>query len=465
METADLKKNLMGSGALSYCINDLRIPPDEIARILADQPDHRKAETLQELAKNGHRWTDEELADYRDEESTPPAIMPICGSNIETRPVEWLWQDVLVRGALNSIQGIAGIGKTFMLCAVVAAVSKGDHLQATNGNTERVDIGNVLYISGDDDPSTTLVPRMNDLDAKVCNVYFSPDGLLPAIGSPELESLFEQTKPSLCVLDTLQHFTPPKTDFNSANSMANSLQPLRRLAEKYNTCVVVIQHISKVAASGNGGDSVNFGIGSSSINGIFRSVWTLGRLKDEEGKPTSTRVLAPSKTNLVPGDPPCILFDLTPEHGFQWAGIDGDITAEALYDPARKPAQRAAPAREYAEEFLRDMLADGKMRVKDIEAEAEACGIAVKTTLRYARENIGVRTTRENDGSGKLIGYWHLDHESPLTIRDGQDGQDGQDGGQYDHVDHVDHVDIGGHVDGQDPVYTPIEVEDLPWNA
>lgn len=62
-----------------------------------------------------------------------PPIIPLCAVNIETRPVNWLWHDVLVQGGLNSIQGIAGVGKTFMLCAVVAAVSNGGSVQSTGG--------------------------------------------------------------------------------------------------------------------------------------------------------------------------------------------------------------------------------------------------------------------------------------------------------------------------------------------
>ena len=45
----------------------------------------------------------------------------LCAADVAVRDVEWLWHHVFVRGGLNSIQGIAGIGKTFLLCAVVAA--------------------------------------------------------------------------------------------------------------------------------------------------------------------------------------------------------------------------------------------------------------------------------------------------------------------------------------------------------
>jgi len=352
-------------------------------------------------------------------------IVPLCAADVEPRPVKWLLQDVFVQGALNSVQGIAGLGKSFMLCAVAAAVSSAGFVQSVDGQMERLRAGSVLFLSGDDDASTTLVPRLISLGANRRNVHFAPDGMLPAIGSPELESLFARVKPTLCIFDTLQHFLPAKVDINSANSATNALQPLKRMAELYDCAVVIIQHISKVSAAGNGGFSVNFGIGSSAINGVFRSVWTLGRLKDEEGKPGDIRVLAPSKTNLVPGDPPCVLFELTKERGFLWAGVDYDITAEALYEPAKKTTRRVAPAREEAEQFLADFLTEGKMRTSDIEREAGNRGISAKT-LRDARERLGVVVTRGR-GTDRFW-YWQL---APLPAKE----KNGQIGATRDNMD------------------------------
>ena len=343
-------------------------------------------------------------------------VVPVCAADVEIRPVDWLWTHVLVNGAVNSIQGIAGIGKTFLLCAIAAAVTSGGVVQSVDGGTERITQGNVLYLSGDDDPATTIIPRADALGADLSRLYFQPDDTYPAIGSAELDSLCVFIKPSLLILDTLQHFIPGKVDYNSANSMTNALQPLKTLAERHNMTVVVIQHVSKMAASGNGGFSVNFGIGSSAINGIFRSVWTLGRLKDDDGKPSAIRALAPSKTNLVPGDPPCMLFELSVEKGFLWAGVDHELTAESLYDAVKTRTRRAAPARDEAETFLREMLTNGKMLKQDLETQAMLRGISQKT-LRDARENIGI-VAAQGKGDDRRS-YWSL----PILTADIGKGQ------------------------------------------
>lgn len=327
-------------------------------------------------------------------------------SDITVKPLQWLWRDVLVQGALNSIQGLAGIGKTYLVCAIVAAISAGGVIQGVSGKMERLKAGTVLYLSGDDDPSMTLVPRLQQLSADLKKIYFAPDGLLPAIGSTMLETLFENSKPSLCVFDTLQHFLPPKTDLNSANATTFALQPLKVLAEKYDTTIVVIQHISKISASGNGGHSVNFGIGSSAVNGLFRSVWTLGRLINNDGTQSDIRVLAPSKTNLVPGDPPSVKFNLSAEAGFEWAGIDHDLTAEQLYQPVRK-IRRNAPARSDAENFLKDTLSEKDVLATVVKHEASVAGISFET-LKDAKKSLGIESKKRHG-----VWYWSANNAKP----------------------------------------------------
>jgi hypothetical protein len=88
-------------------------------------------------------------------------------------------------------------------------------------------------------------------------------------------------------------------------------------------------HISKFAAQGNRGDSTPHSIGSYAIAGIFRTLWTLGRLKDEQGKPTNQRAPCASKNNHAESGPPALLFEL--HGGFHWDGVNADIFAEDLY--------------------------------------------------------------------------------------------------------------------------------------
>ena len=122
-------------------------------------------------------------------------------------------------------------------------------------------------------------------------------------------------------------------------AITSALQPLQTLARHYNTAVVVIMHISKYTASGNGGDSSSYAIGSYAIAGIFHTLWTLGRLKEICGKPSPFRALFQSKNNYAEFDPSALLFEL--RDGFRWVGIDANLTSEDLFDTKKR--QRGRP--------------------------------------------------------------------------------------------------------------------------
>jgi hypothetical protein len=208
-----------------------------------------------------------------------------------------------------------------------------------NGSTVQLPLGKVLYLSGDDSPER-LKERLVLQGANLTEIAFPPEGMLPQIGSKELYELFAQIRPVLCIVDTLQHFING-VSMNDLAAITRALQPIQALARQFNTAIVSIMHVSKFAASGNAGDSSSFAIGSYAIVGLFRSLWTLGRLKDEHGKPSTTRALCFSKSNYAEIDPPTLLFEL--RDGFHWVGVDFDLLAEDLYTRSRlrgRPAEK-----------------------------------------------------------------------------------------------------------------------------
>jgi hypothetical protein len=191
-------------------------------------------------------------------------------------------------------------------------------------------------------------------------------------------------------------------------AITTALQPLQLLARQYNTAVVVIMHISKNAANGNGADSSSFSIGSYAIAGIFRTLWTLGRLKEQDGKPSAVRALCQSKNNYAEFDPPALLFEL--HDGFRWVGVDPELTAEDLYNK-KKSRSRPAEKKDSVKSEIQRLLGDGEpMLSADLEAQVvEVTGCSPRT-FQSTKKELGV----ESYQSGRQW-YSHLPGQAAIN--------------------------------------------------
>jgi hypothetical protein len=317
-------------------------------------------------------------------------IAPLWVVGVPDKPLEWFYPNVFVRGELNGVQGIPGDGKTWLMCELAAQTSVGGIVQGVLDESDVAELpqGKVLYLSGDDAPER-LKERLASRGANLSEIAFAPEGSLPQIGSPEIVNLFAQIRPTLCIIDTLQHFINGASA-NDMSAITAALQPLQLLVRRYNTAVVVVMHISKFAAQGNGGDSTSFSIGSYAIAGIFRTLWTLGRLKEESGKPAATRALCVSKNNYAEFDPPALLFEL--RNGFRWLGVDEGLIAEDLYNK-KKNKGRPAEKRDDVKSHILRLLENGEP-MPSAELESEVCKITGChiNTFKAAKKELGVES-------------------------------------------------------------------------
>jgi hypothetical protein len=289
------------------------------------------------------------------------------------------------------VQGIPGDGKTWLMCEIAAQTSVGGIVQGVADESDCAELpcGNVLYLSGDDAPER-LEERLTSRDANLSKIAFAPEGSLPLIGSPEMEELFAQIQPTLCVIDTLQHFVG-KASAGDMTGITSALHPLQILARQNNTAIVVIMHISKNAAMGNGGDSSGYAIGSYAIAGIFRTLWTLGRLKESYGKPSPIRALCQSKNNYAEFDPPALLFEL--RDGFRWSGVDADLNAEDLFSKSKRMRGRPAEKKDYAKSEVLRLLGDNEaMPSVDLESSVCSATDCHPNTLAAVKKELGVES-------------------------------------------------------------------------
>ena len=325
---------------------------------------------------------------------------------VTSRTVPWLIEGFLIKGSLTGLQGLPDSGKSWLTCALAVAVANGGEFPKADGAMMKLSSGHVLIANFDDALEFGVKPRLESLGLTIAGAerisFLDP---VTATGitfdDKRLAAVFAACKPALAIFDTLQHFIGGKVDLHRANETNTAMAQLKLLAERHETAVVIVQHISKNAAGGNGGASVLWGLGSTAINGLFRSVWTVGKVKGDD---ETLRAVISSKNNLLPYIPPALQYSLSQSEGFQWRGVNHELTARDLIRGDSDTGSRGRPAerRNEAEDFIEEVLMFGKVKASDVFAQAQQESISERT-IKRAKARLMVRTFKEG-----ADWYWEL---------------------------------------------------------
>jgi hypothetical protein len=317
-------------------------------------------------------------------------------SEITRKERVWLYENVFLSGALNSIQGVPQGGKSYLLSALAAAVSNGGKLPTVAPKEAglasvmtTVKKGRVLWITDEEVPSD-VAERIEDLGGDLGNIaVIDEDEIVPNIESDELANLMAEHEPALMVVDTLMAVMPD-VNINAANEVRQAFSRILRLARQYDTAVLFIQHVNKASVQIGGGHSVFYGVGSGAINGLFRTVWTLAIITDDNGNDTPERVLIKSKSNYAKGQLPAIRFSLSYNRGFQWGEVDYDIGQNDLFG---KRAIGRPNRCEAAKAFIGGFLGNGMKPTAEVMAAADKAGFKRDLFYKAAKE-MGVEYER-----------------------------------------------------------------------
>jgi hypothetical protein len=85
-------------------------------------------------------------------------------SEIEPRPIQWLWPGRIGRGKVSIIAGNPGLGKSQITASIAAIVTNGSHWPVDRAPSEA---GDVVFLSAEDDPADTLRPRLEAAGANL----------------------------------------------------------------------------------------------------------------------------------------------------------------------------------------------------------------------------------------------------------------------------------------------------------
>lgn len=333
------------------------------------------------------------------------ALRVACMADIEPQTVTWLWRPYIPKGKLTIIEGDGGIGKSWLLCAIASAVSRGGGLP----DAEPFEAGKVLLLSAEDGLADTLRPRLDAVGADVTRVYAPTELLtLDPAGLFKLENIISEYAPLLVGIDPLFAFTGSKVDIHRANEARSITAPLAAIAERHDCAIVAIRHLNKSRGNGHAG---NAGIGSVDFHAAARSVLLVGKDPDDEAK----RALCQTKSNLsAHGEPQ----GYTVENGqFRWTGTS-NLTAARILSFTTDADERNIQAE--AIDFLRAALADGARPAKEITAEAAQVGLTIQN-LRTARTRLNIRSVRKGgEFGGKGAKYmWSLPDSQDVEGKEG----------------------------------------------
>lgn len=279
--------------------------------------------------------------------------------------VNWLWRPYIPLGKITIIQGDGDDGKTTMILAIAAAVSRGLALPESAAPEAPA---SVIYQTAEDGLADTIKPRLVALGADCARVLVIDEceqGL--TLSDARIERAIEQTGARLFILDPLQAYLGTDVDMHRANEVRPVFKQLGAVAERTGCAVVIVGHLNK-----SGGKNQYRGLGSVDIFAAARSVLTLGRVK---GQP-NVRAFAHGKSNLAP-EGGAIVFELDPEAGFRWIGKHNATLDELLGGFAAEPDS----AFDRAAAFLQSGATARSTAAICCQAKTETAGTGAKNSI------------------------------------------------------------------------------------
>ncbi|MCD8116256.1 MAG: AAA family ATPase [Oscillospiraceae bacterium] len=338
--------------------------------------------------------------------SKPPIIVPVgprirYGYAIKSEDPKFLLYPYIQIGKGNMIQGMSGVGKTFLACAFAAHVTSGKPLLGIPVEYP----GRVIIFCGEDEASV-IRKRVLDSGGNEYNLLIVDNFSGITFNDPIIETFITRFDARLVVMDPIQLFLGARTNMNRANETRPVLQQFIDMCNSHSCAPMIISHIGKSAIER---PAIMGALGSVDIAASMR---TIGEVTEDPAN-SERRLFVPIKSsNTRPGK--TIVYE-TSDNGVIFHGFS-DYTVSDLNN--KRPIKGS---QSQAEEFILSALieAGGKMLVANLDKEAKKLGFSTavlgraKSSLYDAKVAVHVQENRKH-----YIALCEQGADTPLKNRD-----------------------------------------------
>lgn len=339
-------------------------------------------------------------------------------SSVERTRVCWLWKRRLALGALATLEGDPGLGKSLISVDVAARYSTSRPMPFEDEPVGPP--GHVVFIAHEDGLSDTILPRFiaaggDPNRATLFEGVYEKSGLLRAPTLADLadwEEAQQRTDARLFIVDPLTAHLPAAVNSWRDEQMRAVLTPLVTLARRLGISVWCIRHYTKDRER----DALYRGTGSIAITAQARSIMAV--LRDPTRPDLERYTLVPVKLSGGRLAAP-LTYEFVVDGGedsepkIRWLSQLRQ-TKDELFELAKRQQRSGS-----------DSAIGGAMRAlalfltehqgasrQEIEADMLAQGVSWRSVERARQELAGrVAVRRETDAVGVSAWHWYLDGE------------------------------------------------------
>jgi len=311
-------------------------------------------------------------------------------SEVEVTESKWLFRPQIELETLTLMYGAGGDGKTFVCCAIMAAMSRGDGLFGAEGTGEP---SKSIYLTGEDSLEM-LRRRLDAMDADVQHIRGCDEPFaFNAEGFAFVEGEIKKHAAKLCVIDPIVAFLGRDLDMHRANETRAILAPLKDVAKRTGAAIMLVTHATKGAAN----RAMGRAMGSVDFINATRSALLVGADPDDP----QSKALCQVKVNNAPlADP--VGFEIDEAGRFEWT-LSTDLTAARILGAEAGGDEQQAGT--MAEELLRETCKN-EQKAADVIEQAKSEGISKRTLQRAAGRMCDRRRT--GVGTPDQVVYWCL---------------------------------------------------------